>query len=359
MKQKIIIALILILIPLTMLGNTVIAKERALSNGLYIIGPDISPDSTEHLFLYYSPDGGHTLEVRNRLDWIDFRDFAVDFADDSLYMLENTRLFVSEDCGRTFFFRSMDFGGLNIRSGTRRAMCITSGGLTSFDFAGSWIIPDGHGWFGTARTFAAEIGVEFGIGYIPNDDGILFFTDCHFDTLNPIYDFSTPVHIFRGVQAGELYAEKADSIFYSVNHGNSFEYVGIRPPATEYSKHEIIAGNTTGELFAATYYRNWIEGEYIYKGGHLEIWHSLDHGETWDLVRSHHAAVHEARIYEENQELFYRRYGDQIVTNGTTYLFDINGKLLAKGVHYDLSNLRQGLFVLTNGEKSNKIINIK
>ncbi|MFP4460559.1 MAG: hypothetical protein ACLFSQ_13345, partial [Candidatus Zixiibacteriota bacterium] len=70
--RKLIFLAILMFVPIAINANTVIAKERAPSNGLYIIGPDISPDSTGHLFLYYSPDGGHTLEVRNTLDWIEF-----------------------------------------------------------------------------------------------------------------------------------------------------------------------------------------------------------------------------------------------------------------------------------------------
>ena len=357
MNPKIIFLAFLLILPVFLFGNTVIAKERAPSNGLYIIGPDISPDSTEHLFLYYSPDGGHTLEVRNRLDWIEFRNIAADYADSIVYVQNTTTTYHSENMGLVFTPRGDGESRANIRAGTFRGYVLTGGGLLSYNYCLSWHRPTVVGWFGDWGG-EAELGIIYNIGYILNTDGILFYSENQFDTLEPVYDFSENVRIFRGVQAGELYAEKADTIFYSTDHGNSFTYVGRIPPATEFHKHEIIAGNTTGELFAATYFRNWIEREYVYKGGHLEIWHSTDYGTTWDIVRSYHASVHENVQNVDNPEL-YQRTGNTIVTSNHTFLFDINGKLVSKGVSYDLSKLKQGLFVLTDGRNSSKIINVK
>ena len=54
-------------------ANRIVAKGWSPGE-LFIVGPDVSPDSSEHTFLYYSPDGGNTLEIRDTLDWgFDFK----------------------------------------------------------------------------------------------------------------------------------------------------------------------------------------------------------------------------------------------------------------------------------------------
>ena len=86
MPNKIkIICLVLCLVAIVF-ANRIIAKDSS-PGGIYIIGPDVSPDSASYDLLYYSQDAGTTLVIRDTLlfpgmppipDVLDYNGIAAD-----------------------------------------------------------------------------------------------------------------------------------------------------------------------------------------------------------------------------------------------------------------------------------------
>ena len=81
------ILFLLLILAICSFANRIIAKDST-PGGIYIVGPDVSPDSTDLTLLYYSPDAGSTLVIRDTLDWLYFplNGSAADVTDGIVYL---------------------------------------------------------------------------------------------------------------------------------------------------------------------------------------------------------------------------------------------------------------------------------
>ena len=333
------IILILLTLGICCFANQLIAKDST-PGGLYIIGPDVSPDSSEHTFLYYSPDGGYTLEIRDTLNWADAIDcihFAVDYTLDVLY-LNNIlgRIYYSSNGGRDWEFRynhsamSCD----DIKSGLTAGLVICQS-ITTFDYGLNWTIHYPDGWFGH-WTDICEMSVP-DLFYLENLEGVLFLSVDTFNHVDSIYTFETMSPLFRGVSGEQIFALSGYAILKTDDAGLSFDSVGsiygLIPSGFSY---ELISGWSDSELFCVARKYNIIEMEGI-KGGIIIIWRSSDYGETWELVRRYEAKVEERSFPQEMNFIAYPNPFNSSISitapnDAEIEIYDIGGRIVGSGL---------------------------
>ena len=262
----------------------------------YIIGPDVSPDSTDSYFLYYSPDAGTTLISRTTL-WNDVTCIATDPTPGIIYAarfddFHGPGIYFSSDSGRTWENRG-DYYAYCLFSGSTVGEVIFSPSKISLDF-------------GYTLRYGALVGVEEGdfelwrlsicggtlpgeIYYISNSFNLLY-SWCYADTYIDVNDFVG--YITAGVFSGELWAYSpiTDSLYYSADHGSTLTNltpVPISEPESYelYDAWDFVRGyNKPGSLFLVRtkYY-------YFLEGGEITICHTENFGDTFVCI-THNAS---------------------------------------------------------------------
>ncbi|MCD6531865.1 hypothetical protein J7K99_05450 [bacterium] len=148
---------------------------------LYIVGPDIPLDSSEYTFLYYSPDTGRTLIVKDTLSEI--LSIAADDSEGVLYLSSTFGLYRSFNYGVSWEFFSPLEGYLH--SGVKEGEFAHNFGRWSIDYGSSLFIGALNGWV-RIPAGDADVGVQPGALFVLVYDGVVVATldySDHYDTV--------------------------------------------------------------------------------------------------------------------------------------------------------------------------------
>jgi len=154
-KGKLLIGFPILLFVSILMGNSFV--DNGPNPGeLYIIGPDISPDSSEYTFLYYSPDSGRTLIVKDTLSEV--LSIAADESSAVVYLADFSRTYCSFDFGETFE-EIYPHEGILYSGVTTGELCHGFGGRWIFGFGDSVYVGGFWGWPGPVNG-EADVGVK-------------------------------------------------------------------------------------------------------------------------------------------------------------------------------------------------------
>jgi len=338
-------------------ANQTIAKDSTIE-GLYILGPTIYADSLGK-YIYYSSDGGRSLEPRCVINWTRSSRYNYDFASDkrynTIYLAEFSNLYISNDGGinwRIQYVSGYDFfcaGGL--RTGNKEGLVLSYYFMTSEDYGLSWRYPSRVGWLGGYYTGpnAAEFAFEDSIAYIRSSQNVFYISYDFYETLDSINVINGI--IFRGNQVGEVYIKtNSGNILHSLNNGHSFDTVGAVP----IDGLEYVAGYYPGEIYAASH--SYVVDSLTIVGGNIDICKSSDYGSSWNRVRKYGTGISEYSNNNKFSDTFFIRNNDLVYSTNELFLFDIRGKLMGKGNQIDISKLQNGIYLLTDLHHKGKIL---
>ncbi|MBN2541569.1 hypothetical protein JXI42_01780, partial [bacterium] len=244
--------------------------QRCNSGGIYIVGPDISPDSLTGDYFYYSADYGSTLVLKyiDPTGCVDFCYITSDLTIGGIYRTGSSApLYYSTDFGESWALHNVYCPG-----------SVCSGLLSGEIYKGAYY-----------SVRSADYGVTFAdtgavspfnvrqVGRIPGElygiydsYGRLYYSDDYGHSFTLMHDFDRGEgwDISRGATAGEIYAYNYDTIYYSSDHGETFTRTGCYAGGNKFN--EIAGGNNTGELFGLRrLYNEPPMGEW--GGGEIEI----------------------------------------------------------------------------------------
>ncbi len=281
--MKKIFFLLLILVALSW-ANRIIAKDST-PGGIYIVGPDVSPDSTDLTLLYYSPDAGTTLVLKDTLNWGAVKGIAADLIDGIVYIARrdfvSDGLWISLDSGKTWenrgdYYRSVPY------SGNTAGEILIGSWIFSTDFGFSATIGERLGLPLPCDVYWRGGGTEPGESYIIDYNGILYKGWDYADTFIMI-DTIGLINITVGTQPGELWAISSTNLLFSSNHGSTFVEVSSLPILFT----DFIRGENWGSLFICHTHYNEIPMEGIF-GGTIIICYTDNYGDEY-ICCSHDA----------------------------------------------------------------------
>jgi hypothetical protein len=349
----------------------------SLPGSIYFVGPDVSPDSLNETYLYYSPDTGKTLHIRRTYDG----DYAMhniavtaDASSGILYLTDDSHygdLYFSNNFGETWVPR--DFDAYSASSGCTTGQVAASSGHWSEDYGVSFSVGSGIGLPPSTRYY-------FSIGNLPgmlwavcSDRNIYVTTDYSdtFDTLAPAPDYGP---IRRGHADNEAFIFSLESgpgdferIYFSENACTSFtDICEIELPDVDnpfYSHTAFERGWQQGQLLALYFDFYRISPPYAdWEGGEIRIFISNDAGETWRLV-SHHAsngdAIHDVPHIETKEIDKINVTETELSSESRIYLYDIRGRLIASGQTIYKNNLNNGFYIAKTKTDVKKILIFK
>ncbi len=281
MKKLSYISIIIIFCLVTIAFARIIAKDST-PGGIYIIGPDVSPDSTDLTLLYYSPDAGTTLIIRDTLDWIEPMGIAADCSLGIVYM-SNVYYFYgvyfSSDSGRTWEHRG-DYGSAELYNCDTTGALIVGYPFFSFDYGFTVRYGERIGipTMADREPYSLGGGLLAGEVYYVSVTGKLFYSWCYADTFEQI-DSTGRITITAGNLPGELWAINGSTLMFSEDHGTTFTDICTIPiPFGAF-----IRGKEPGELFMCHIEYNEIPMEGIF-GGTIRICHTDNYGENFNCL---------------------------------------------------------------------------
>jgi len=288
--------IVLLVFCLSAFAEFRIAKDRT-PGGLYVVGPDISPDSLPGDYLYYSPDGGNTLELKSWVgegDGFAFCGIAADYATGNVYKVYNEVLYHSSNYGDTWVVRLSDV--YDIFTG-----CFSGEAYAgiSADYIGKYGRTEDY-WdrIDTIPLLPSESSGWLSLGYpgwnvgefflVSSGPGWLFYSDDTLRSRSLIHDFDYRIQFIRCGRGSDLYVLSTDSIVYSSDAGSTF--VGMNSFPFQYIPSErkgtfddFVCGNYSGILYAVkdSFYWDYDSG---YVGGSIKICYSDDYGATFTCL---------------------------------------------------------------------------
>ncbi len=318
-----------------------ISKDRT-PGGLYIVGPDISPDSLDGAFIYYSTDAGTTLIVKYTPDSPIWAPTAItaDYSTGNLYKIYRENMWHSADSGETWSGRiSNSYAGELLLSGFESGEVYANNRanlVRSINFGEDYD--------------SISVGSDYNAGCLGWNSGELFVmlrsngTIYHsIDTLSSkttIYTFGyNCICIRKGCLAGDLFVLSSDSIFYSADYGSTFVGMNTFPLDTSLIDgppvfYDIVGGNYAGQVFGYSYGLGWLQIclSEDYGANFTCIKHSAE-GMTYDTLSSikenlNTPELMQLKIFPNPFNSFCSIYGD---TDTEIAIYTIDGKLLTKG----------------------------
>jgi len=254
-----------------------IAKDRT-PGGLYVVGPDISPDSSEGQFLYYSPDSGMTLVVK---DSSGYSGIGADYVLGNIYKEVFETIYHSDDYGASW------------------SSCMHGAGLFTGAQSGEFYAFNGY-CFGRALEFGDSFycvttwdGFNTGcLGWQPGELflldqiwGFLYYSSDTMLSTSEVYSFGYHgCDLITSGRSGEIYGLSSDSIYYSADYGSTFvgtNTFSLEPE--ESSLMEIVGGGFSGELYGV-YVDYHVDEYYEQHGGNIRICYSRNYGATFTCL---------------------------------------------------------------------------
>jgi hypothetical protein len=373
MKNLIITTIILIaILPLHADNYDRQLARDSLPGSIYFVGPDVSADSLNQTYLYYSPDTGQTLHIRRTYDG----DYAMHNIEVAADLQSGTVYFTDSESWEMFISRNF---GTTWTTGGREAVRVASGSFISelaitvrqwsTDFGETFVLGACSGWPGGSYYYstANQPGMCWGL----NADGNIYTTTDYgdtFDTLAPAPDYGP---IRRGHEDNEAFIVGMDyidyeTIYYSFDacttfeEGVSFELPGVS--RTVDGMTAVDRGWQQQEILALHFDFYFSGYPPILSGGNIRIFISTTAGETWRLV-AYHSSDEESIHENPSNDILSRNKieitGSYISSNEEIYLFNIQGKLIKSGQRISRSVLENGLYIAKTKSDSKKIINIK
>ena len=280
MRYGIIFVLVMLLCGAA-LAEFRLAKDRT-PGGLYVVGPDISPDSLEGQFLYYSPDAGTTLVIKDSSDY--YSAISADYSLGNVYKVTFERLYHSNDYGETWLLRITEAFPLLLTG-------YEAGELYGFTFDGLVRSDD----FGVTTYVITPSAGEFNKGclgwhsgeifLLNNIYGQLYYSNDTLSTRYEVYNFGYHgCDLITSGRTGEIYGLSTDSIYYSADYGSTFvgtNTFSLEPE--ESSLMEIVGGGFSGELYGV-FVDYYVDEHYEQHGGSIRICYSRDYGATFTCL---------------------------------------------------------------------------
>jgi len=374
------IFLITVILVSSIFAEYMLTKDRT-PGGLYVVGPDLSPDSVFGEYLYYSPDAGTTLVKKDSADYgfiePEYSSIAADFTTGNLYKVQYENLYHSDDYGATWEMRVSSLGVLKISSGRLAGELFYSRGgiLRSCDY--------GESFDSMAIGFIYQYPT---IGYLHKelygfriDTGELFYsanngsTNVVVNSIEPDI-FVSKTRIRRGHQEGEVYLLSADSLMRSTDHCSTF----TRTNPLSLSFDDISPGNNPGELYASR--SVWFyDPESGFRGGRVEICFSEDYGRNFSCLRQTASGItffNLSGINEvekpENCEIkaypnpFNSQCRINTGANVDLQIYDLHGKLIESGkpsntgiYMWSPKDIPSGIYLIKSAGKLGKVTYIR
>ncbi len=343
MTQRKITIFFLLILAISVYAEFRIAKDRT-PGGLYIVGPDISPDSLEGAFIYYSTDAGTTLIVKYTPDSPIWAPTAItaDSTLGSVYTIYRENLRYSDDYGSSWDWLHSGFSTyVGISAGrfpgeiftkvTGHLVRSLDYGVTFDTLTPSFIYH--HPCVGNVDGELYGIRLDTRDIYYSSDNG---FTNA---VVNNVYFIDYLVSIRRGTQDGEVFILAADSLYYSSDHCSTL--VGVNTfqidtfsYETSPTFYDIVGGNFSGQVFGYSYGLGWLQIclSEDYGANFTCIKHSAE-GMTYDTLSSikenlNTPELMQLKIFPNPFNSFCSIYGD---TDTEIAIYTIDGKLLTKG----------------------------
>ena len=364
MKRPAMVVLFVLLSFTFSFANRVIAKDST-PGGIYIVGPDVSPDSTGYssdlLFLYYSPDSGKTLEIRDTIGRYEhIYSIAADDSFDVLYADWDLFLRVSWDGGRNWTETGYPCYS-EVFSGVYPGELMVSVVDWSTDFGTTFRRVDFPGEISWRAEANATIGWERGESFVLiytdaahiNEPGDIFKLTNYGDSCWKVSSLGHVGEIFNGGAPPEMYLYAYDTIYLSLDSYESLELMGITPVVF----NEVIGGKSPCELYGYRYgyYIEPMEG----RCGWIEIWHSSDCGRSWCVIARHDSCGSMIRDETEKEDFNYEIKGGYVKSSEYLYLLDLSGRVCGEGKDIGLIDKESGIYFLSNGRMMKKILWLK
>ncbi len=271
--------IVLLVFCLSALAEFRIAKDQT-PGGIYVVGPDISPDSLEGEYLYYSPDAGTTLVVK---DSSGYSAIAADYTTGNVYKVVLERLYHSDNYGETWVLR-ITYAYEPILTGY-------TGGELYLPTNEGFVRAINYGVDYDSITWASDfsegcLGWDSGeIFVLSRITGNLYYSDDTLGSKSTVYTFGYHgCDLITSGRTGEIYGLSSDSIYYSADYGSTF--VGTNTfsmEPEESSLMEIVGGRFSGELYGV-YVDYYFDDYYVGRGGSIRICYSRDYGATFTCL---------------------------------------------------------------------------
>ena len=296
-NQALIFLLFLCVVPFCFAA----ADRGAIPGELWIIGPDISVDSTFWWYLYYSADAGTTL---TRVEGIAFSEYYTDTLQIPSSIASDRYMpgIVYLNWGSHIYWKTTDYGsswergndgfggGLGgVSAGGVAGEVSNAGpGIVSLDYGSSWFFMGEPPYHYSAWCCGSEPGIRYAqCGDEIGIDSLYLSTDygATWEFKNGEEDF---FQIASGVENEDLlgygtYGIGETRILYSYDFGESFTFVcdpftldsPEYPSTTQFS---IFSGWQRKEFF---FVDSWMYGDPEWHtpigGGEIWIWHTYEH----------------------------------------------------------------------------------
>ena len=265
------------------------------SNELYFIG--LHPSEWESCVLYYSPNCGEDIEIRDSANVAAYMDglllkdadsaafYFDDFDGDKLLTRDNGYSWTIIDTtweSRQFLAAGVIPGEVYRRwedqnhylersenYGLEFTQCSTSGFPDS-----SWIK-------------SSALGIDSGEVYIWGHPGLLFYSADYAESFSYLGEYfihhgvNPNTHIIKGADQGEIYIFNSESkgIWRISEYGANIEFL-FENLQYLYWSGSIASTDNPGELYLLTIYR------YMSPGGIINIFHTTDYFQTWVIYEN-------------------------------------------------------------------------
>jgi hypothetical protein len=357
------------------LAEYMLTKDRT-PGGLYVVGPDLSPDSAYGEYLYYSPDAGTTLVKKDSADYgflrPEYSNIAADYTLSNLYKVQYENFFHSSDYGATWNLRSLIVGSV-LASGlvSGEVYFWPHGFSRSTDFGETYSVMTTWRYFNEA-CLGWGIGEIFGMY---DAEGLIYYSGDTMVSRELVYDFGHACSfIRRGSNLGEIYV-LSDSIYFSDDYCTTFTGMNTFPLHFD----DISPGNNPGELYASR--SVWFfDPDLGFRGGHIKICFSKDYGATFACLTNSASGITFdtinaiSEIPQKPEKIFLTIYPNpfnsdcriQTVSISKIAIYDIGGNLSETGVSdsdgsfiWRPEDIPTGMYLIKSGGKLGKVIYIR
>ncbi len=289
---------------------SIIAKDGT-PGGLYVFGADISPDSTALTMLYYSPDAGSTLILKDTLGWASYAGGPYSIAADSMEGIvylgvigggHSSSIWISYDYGISWERRIEDFL-CQLYSGNYAGEIILGVWRFSTDFGESVLVGDRIGLPLTNPCVYAG-GTERGEHYYVNAEDygykVLYHTIDYGNTF-AVIDSNRGFYMTAANLPGELWGLKDGSLLYSTDHGSTFVELTTWPIGLGGDGWGFLKGINPGTLYVGRNIYNVVPMVGTF-GGNVTICHTENYGEEFICITHDADGIHYEVICDINHE---------------------------------------------------------
>ncbi len=298
---------------------------------------------------FFSPDTGRTLIEKDTIPGTTFSSIAADESTGIVYVNNFCLGYISYNFGLNWIYKP-SLTSSNLHSGIKSGEVAQAYGYWSLDYGetGGWGAL--HGWVSIAFG-DADVGVQPGALFALVHTGALIASFDYSDNYDTLCILPNGGVLRSGAKNAEMFAIIDHNVYYSHNACTTFTLTGSVPNSKDFF-YDYCCGWSSNEIYAIGKISRWYRGE-------IEIWRSANAGSTWNLIHLHLCEITERKNPEENETAFYSFSGGIVESEYSLRLFDITGHELNFGKIIDIRKYPRGIYLISDGSRTNKIFWIK